>query len=197
MRRLLFRSKRATAPSETQAVVWKKLDGQRLGVAMVTSRKRVILDQVHARSPAQLLGLRRGMQLAEIDGVELKNTRHAMQLLRAIPSGLIELRYRTLARPVKTIGSFTTVRWAVSWMLMNRRKEFKRFVALITFDVLAKATAPMFKQYLFNTALPRYLDSSIESCLVDIVTTLVIIFTTALLHVQAIYKLEVNKMDGS
>lgn len=197
MRRLFRARARGSVPSETRTAVWKKLDGQRLGVVMITSKKRVILDQVHARSPAHLLGMRRGMQLVEIDGVELKGTKQAMQLLRAVPSGLIELRYRTLARPVKTIGSFTILKWAVSWMLMNRRKEFKRCVALVAFDVLVKATAPIIKQYLFNTALARYLGDSIDSCLIDVVTTLVMIGTISLLHVQTIYKLEVNKMDGS
>ena len=45
--------------------------------------------------------------------------------------------------------------WAVGWMLRNYRKDFYTCLMLIAYDIFVVSSGPLFRQYLFETALPR------------------------------------------
>lgn len=198
----MSKSTMAKAPSGSErSVAWQRRDGQRLGVVMMTSRQRVILNQVHSRSPAYLLGLRRGMQFMSINDTPLTSAKQAEKMLKNMPSGRLLLGLCKPVHSTRSVNSWTTVKWAVAWMLTNRRVSFNNCMALIAFDVFAGTSAPLFKQYLFGTAMPRYLGTtsaeSIESCLIDLISVLVIFGGTQLLHIQTTYWFEVERLDGS
>ena len=91
-------------------VVWQRAAGERLGVAMMSRRRRVIIDLVHKKSVAHHLGISQGVQLLGINGKDVYTSRQAMELLASFPVGRIELTYKVLPARLKQANAYTTVR---------------------------------------------------------------------------------------
>ncbi|KAL1524647.1 hypothetical protein AB1Y20_019534 [Prymnesium parvum] len=178
-------------------VEWHKssLD-ERLGVVFFTSRTRVVVDLVESGSPADELGIYPGQQLLSVNGTMVKSAERAIKLL-STRAKVVQLKLVQPAPKARAGNTVKTVVWAVSWMMINYRRDFIACLLLMAYNIVVISTLPILKQFLFETALPRFLTSGIDLCLIDMITTLVIIGVTTLLHCQTQYMLDLNKMDGA
>ena len=108
---------------EPVTVTWQRAAGERLGVVMMSKRRRVLIDLVHKRGVAHHLGLQPGMQLLAINGKHVTTSRQAMDLLATFPVGKIELTYKIPPPRLKQANTYTTVRRPSCATVSGARQE--------------------------------------------------------------------------